>query len=63
MSELKNGVSFIYAEKPQQCDGCGEIRELRPYGKNGECICVECAMKDPETTKKMMGIKLFGEKP
>ena len=61
MSERRNGVVFIYEEKPQQCDGCGEIEELRPYGPNGECICFDCAMKDEATTEKMMGKKLFGD--
>jgi formylmethanofuran dehydrogenase subunit E len=61
MSERVDGKVFIYAEKPQQCDACGEIAELRPYGPNGECICFNCAMKDEPTTKKMMGKVLFGE--
>ncbi len=42
-------------EKPQQCDMCSEIRELRPYGPKGECVCVDCGMKDPEAaTRKAM---------
>ena len=59
MSENVNGIIFIYPEKPQQCDLCGKIRELRPYGKNGECICCECGEKDRETTVKMMRKVLF----
>ena len=62
MSERIGNITFIYQEKPQQCDMCSEIKELRPYGPNGECICFECAMKDEATTTKMMGQKLFGEK-
>ena len=31
---------------------CGEIGELRLYGKNDEMICYECGMKDKETTDK-----------
>jgi len=61
MTERINNTILIYAEEPQQCDFCGEIRELRPYGPNGECICFECAMKDEETTKKMMGKVLFDD--
>lgn len=45
-----NGI--IYEEKPQQCDICGEIAELRPYGPNGECICFACGMKDEKTTEE-----------
>ncbi len=36
----------IYRERPQQCDMCGKIDELRPYGPSGECVCFECGMKD-----------------
>lgn len=53
---------LIYQEKPQQCDLCGKIAELRPYGPNGECICHECGSKDPETTQKMMHKHIFGDK-
>lgn len=27
------------------CEYCGEVHELRPYGKRGENICFSCAMK------------------
>lgn len=59
---LSNGMIILREENPQQCDVCGKIAELRPYGKNGECICFECGMKDEPTTRKMMGIVLFGDK-
>ena len=52
MTKKINGVLLIYPEAPQQCDFCGEIAELRPYGPNGECICFDCGMKNPETTEK-----------
>lgn len=42
----------IYQEKPQQCDLCGKIDELRPYGPNGECVCFECGMLDEEAASK-----------
>lgn len=61
MSERVNDTALIYVEEPQQCDFCAKIRELRPYGPNGECICFECAMKDEKTTVKMMNKILFGE--
>ena len=35
----------------QQCDLCGKVAELRPYGPNGEAICFECSMKDKKTTE------------
>lgn len=49
-----SGKGIIEREEPQQCDLCGEIAELRPYGPNGECICVDCGGKDPETTRRRM---------
>jgi len=62
MSGRIGNVIVIAPEADQQCDLCGKIAELRPYGPNGECICFECGMKDEPTTMKMMGIVLFGDK-
>ncbi len=59
MSKRVGNIVFIYPEKPQQCDGCGKIAELRPYGENGKCICWECSQKDPAMTMKMMHKILF----
>ena len=60
MTERIGNAIILYAERPQQCDYCGKIRELRPYGPNGECICFECGMKDKETTNRMCDEVLFG---
>lgn len=48
MTKRIGDTLFIYEENPQQCDLCGKIAELRPYGPNGACVCFECAMKTPE---------------
>lgn len=61
MSKRIGNVIIIAPEEPQQCDECGEIDELRPYGKDGRCICYGCAMKDPKGTEKRMAHILFGE--
>jgi hypothetical protein len=45
MTKRVGDVVFIYPEKPQQCDECGKIAEVRPYGKNGACLCFECSEK------------------
>jgi hypothetical protein len=37
---------IIAVQAPQQCDLCGKIAELRPYGPKGEMVCFECGMKD-----------------
>ena len=54
-------VVVIEEQPPQQCDDCGEIAELRPYGARGQPICFDCAMKDPETTNQMFHKVHFGE--
>lgn len=63
MTEVRNGVLFIEPEKPQQCDMCGEIKELRPYGPNGSCVCYECGMKNPEEMLRNLRRRLSGELP
>ncbi len=46
MSDIARGI--ISAEPPQQCDSCGQVRELRPYGPPGRrMICVPCATANP----------------
>lgn len=52
MSDVAGGVFIAYVEPPQQCDFCGKIVELRPYGPNGEPVCFACAMKDEESAKR-----------
>lgn len=59
---FKAGNVLVSAKEPsQQCDFCGKIAELRPYGPKGECICFACAMKDEETTKEQFSKRLEGE--
>lgn len=64
MTRRVGNVVIIEAEAPQQCDFCGTIDELRPYGPNGECICFACAHKDAAAaaaTERAFD-KLFGVK-
>ena len=61
MSHRVGNVVIIETEPDQQCDFCGKIAELRPYGPEGEYICYACSMKDQEITYKMMGKVLFGD--
>lgn len=62
MSRNINGIPVIEAEPEFICFLCGKIAETRPYGPNGEEICYECGMKDQETTNRVMGKVLFGDK-
>ena len=43
---------IIQEEPPQQCDLCGKIDELRPYGPNSEKVCFDCGMKDKEAAER-----------
>jgi len=52
MSRIEGNTYYAEPEQPQQCDECGEIEELRPYGNNGACICIECSHIDQEQTNK-----------
>ncbi len=56
-----SGRGFSSVERPQQCDLCGKVAELRPYGPNGECICFACGQKDKAATERRMGEHLFGD--
>lgn len=60
MTRRVGNVLIIEEEPPQQCDYCGEIAEVRPYGKNGARICFECGMKDEEETKRQFNKRLDG---
>jgi hypothetical protein len=52
-------VDTLAVEKAQQCDDCGEVKELRPYGPGGSTVCFDCMMKDEEEGKRQMS-KLYG---
>jgi hypothetical protein len=54
-------LGVIEEERPQQCDICGKIAELRPYGPNGECVCFECGMKDLPAAQSGFRKHVLGE--
>ena len=49
-----NVEHVIEVEIPQQCDYCGEIAELRPYGRDGAAICFPCGKKNLRETVASM---------
>ena len=51
-------ILLIEVEEKQICVYCGNMRECRPYGKDGQQICYECGMKDEATTNQEFD-KLF----
>ena len=52
MTKLVGRTLIIQNEQEGKCELCGKIAELRPYGPNGERICIECGKKNMETTEK-----------
>ena len=46
MTERVGSVLIIEKTMPGECELCGSIAELRPYGPGGRSICVECGSRD-----------------
>ena len=46
--------AILSVEAKQQCDDCGAIAELRPYGKGGATVCFDCMMKDEAEGQRQM---------
>jgi ribosomal protein L37AE/L43A len=53
LSKVVGDKFYVSIEKPEKCEYCGKLDELRPYGKNGANICFKCGMKDAKTTGEM----------
>lgn len=47
-----SGQGFLAPEPPAVCEMCKKLDELRPYGPNGERVCFECGMKDPQAADR-----------
>jgi len=61
MSGRIGEITIICVTKPDKCELCEKIDELRPYGPNGENVCFACANKDPANMKKKLHKFLFNE--
>lgn len=53
---------IIATTDPARCEYCGAVEELRPYGRGGENICFDCAMRDEETTQRRFAQHVLGER-
>lgn len=60
MSKRIKNFIIIEDEPEDYCEYCGKLAELRPYGKAGKRICLECGLKNVDETTKNMEKKLFG---
>jgi hypothetical protein len=54
-TRIANGILIIEPEPEGECEYCGKIDELRPYGKDGARICYDCGMKNREETDHQFG--------
>jgi hypothetical protein len=61
MSFRTGNIAVIEEEPDKTCELCGTVTDCRPYGPRGEQICFDCAMKNPEQTRRQMERVLFGE--
>ena len=50
---------FIFKRPNSQCDLCGKVAEVRPYGPKGEYVCFPCGMKNEEATKRAFRKKMM----
>jgi len=48
--------------KKGNCQLCGEVEDLRPYGPNNEDICYECGKKNWTKVEEKMDEYFFGKK-
>lgn len=58
--EIDNAL-ILEGEEEDECEMCGLVRELRPYGPNGENVCIECMMKNEKAAEKVFAKILRGE--
>lgn len=52
MTRKIGNIVIIEPTPDAECEFCGKVDELRPYGPKGESICFDCAMKDEATTER-----------
>lgn len=58
-----SGQGFICPEPDGVCELCKAVAETRPYGPNGERVCLPCAMKDKEAMERGIDLYVFKRTP
>jgi hypothetical protein len=61
MTRRVGNFVILEGEPGGVCALCQKFEELRPYGPNGERVCYDCAMKDPEAAKRRFARLLHGD--
>lgn len=62
MTKRIGNVVIFEETAPAKCELCEQVKELRPYGPNGENICYECGMKNLDSTERKFNEVLTGKK-
>lgn len=62
MTKRVGNTVIIECTQPAKCTDCGDVKELRPYGKGGAYVCFECGMKDEAEMKRQFLKLLNGER-
>jgi len=57
----ESGLGYLAAEGDMECKLCHNIEETRPYGPNGERVCMTCAMKDEKAAIRGFKKYVLGE--
>ena len=61
MTHKVGNTLFIVEEPPANCELCGKVEELRPYGPGAKFVCFKCAMKDETTAERMFLKRMQGD--
>lgn len=62
MTHRSGNLVIVNLTAPRKCSDCGELDELRPYGKDGAWVCFKCGMKDEDEAKVQFSKLFNGER-
>ena len=62
MTHREKDTVVIVATASAECTQCFEVKELRPYGKEGAYICFQCGMQDESEMREQLGRLLDGSR-
>lgn len=51
----------VIGKSDGECQLCGKVADVRPYGPNGAWVCFECGMKDEAEARRRFGAILDGK--
>jgi hypothetical protein len=64
---MPDRVIILEEREPEICADCGQLEELRPYGKKiagkRQWVCFACAQKDPKNAEEAFAERMRGELP